>query len=109
MSAKAFGVTAYYDSVISNWLNDQLNIKYPEKKTLYGKLVEKLRYGENPHQEASLYKTNNNLGIKKIHGKKICSLSVDEIKGKEKFDFVRVATASVLSSIGMFWFLERMV
>ena len=28
---------------------------------------------------------------------------------KEKFDFVRVATASALSSIGMFWFLERMV
>ena len=27
----------------------------------------------------------------------------------EKFDFVRVATASALSSIGMFWFLERVV
>jgi len=32
MSAKAFGLTAYYDSVVSNWLNNQLNIKFPEKK-----------------------------------------------------------------------------
>jgi len=71
MSAKAFSLTAYYDSVISNWLNNQLNIKFPEKETIYGKLIQKLRYGENPHQEGSLYKTNNNSDIKKIHGKEI--------------------------------------
>jgi len=71
MSAKAFSLTAYYDSVISNWLNNQLNIKFPEQQTIHGKLIEKLRYGENPHQEGSLYKTNNDLGIKKIHGKKL--------------------------------------
>jgi len=55
MSAKAFSSTAYYDSVISNWLNNNLNIKFPEKETLYGKLKEKLRYGENPHQEEKIY------------------------------------------------------
>ena len=71
MSAKAFGLTAYYDSVISNWLNNQLDIKFPEKKTIHGKLIEKLRYGENPHQQGSLYKTTNNLGIKKIYGKSL--------------------------------------
>ena len=32
MSAKAFGLTAYYDSVVSNWFNEKLNIKFPEKK-----------------------------------------------------------------------------
>ena len=32
MSAKAFSLTAYYDSIVSNWLNNQLNIKFPEKK-----------------------------------------------------------------------------
>ena len=69
MSAKAFSLTAYYDSVISNWLNNELNIKFPTNKTLYGKLVEKLRYGENPHQQASLYKTSDDLGLKKLHGK----------------------------------------
>ena len=71
MSAKAFSLTAYYDSIISNWLNDQLNIKFPEKKTIYGKLMENLRYGENPHQQSSLYGVTNNLGLKKFHGKKL--------------------------------------
>ena len=28
MSAKAFGLTSYYDAVVSNWLNNKLNIKY---------------------------------------------------------------------------------
>ena len=39
MSSKAFSQTAYYDSVISNWLNNQNNIKFPEKKTIHGKLI----------------------------------------------------------------------
>ena len=36
MSAKAFSLTAYYDSVISGWLNSELNIKFPQNKTIYG-------------------------------------------------------------------------
>ena len=36
MSAKAFSLTAYYDSVISNWLNSELDIKFSEYKTLHG-------------------------------------------------------------------------
>ena len=69
MSAKAFGLTAYYDSVVSNWFNNQLSIKFPEKKTVHGKLLENLRYGENPHQQGSLYETTDNLGLEKLHGK----------------------------------------
>ena len=69
MSAKAFGLTAYYDSVVSNWFNNQLGIKFPEKKTVHGKLLENLRYGENPHQQGSLYETTDNLGLEKLHGK----------------------------------------
>ena len=57
MSAKAFSMTAYYDSVISNWLNNKLKIKFPDKQTFHGKLLQNLRYGENPHQEGSIYKT----------------------------------------------------
>ena len=69
MSAKAFGLTAYYDSVVSNWFNNQLGIKFPEKKIVHGKLLENLRYGENPHQQGSLYETTDNLGLEKLHGK----------------------------------------
>ena len=69
MSTKAFSLTAYYDSVISNWLNNELNIKFPKKKTIHGKLIENLRYGENPHQQGSLYAMEDNLNIKKLHGR----------------------------------------
>ncbi len=79
MSAKAFALTAYYDSVVSNWINNNLKIKFPDKKTIYGKLIEKLRYGENPHQEGSLYKTNEQFGIKKIHGKKLSYNNYNDI------------------------------
>ena len=79
MSAKAFGLTAYYDSVVSNWLNNQLNIKFPEKKTVHGKLIEKLRYGENPHQQGCLYKTTDDLGIEKIHGKELSYNNYNDI------------------------------
>ena len=71
MSAKAFSLTAYYDSVVSNWLNNQLNIKFPPEKTIHGKLIKKLRYGENPHQESSLYATNENLNLEKNSWKRI--------------------------------------
>tara|TARA_B100000315_G_scaffold251999_1_gene287842 strand:+ start:120 stop:1655 length:1536 start_codon:yes stop_codon:yes gene_type:complete len=79
MSAKAFGITAYYDSVVSNWLNNQLNIKFPEKKIFHGKLIEKLRYGENPHQQGSIYGTTDNLGIEKIHGKELSYNNYNDI------------------------------
>ena len=79
MSAKAFGLTAYYDSIIANWLNDQLGIKFPEKKTIHGNLIESLRYGENPHQQGSLYGTRNGLGLKKLHGKKLSYNNYNDI------------------------------
>ncbi len=69
MAAKAFSLTSYYDSIISNWLNKKLNIKFPEVKTVQGKLLEKLRYGENPHQEGRLYKIEDDFNLKKINEK----------------------------------------
>ena len=79
MSAKAFSLTAYYDSIISNWLNNELNIKFPEKKTIYGKLIENLRYGENPHQQSSLYGTVDNLGLQKLSGKNLSYNNYNDI------------------------------
>ncbi len=79
MSAKAFNITAYYDSVISNFLNKNSNIKFPKTKTIHGKLIENLRYGENPHQQASIYSSTNNLNIKKIHGKDLSYNNYNDI------------------------------
>jgi len=79
MSSKAFSLTAYYDSIISHWLNSELKIKFPEKKTIHGTLKEKLRYGENPHQSGTLYSTKGNLGFEQIHGKNLSYNNYNDI------------------------------
>ena len=79
MSSKAFNLTAYYDSTIAEWLNKELKIKFPEKKTIHGKLIEKLRYGENPHQQGGLYVKENDFGLKKIHGKTLSYNNYNDI------------------------------
>jgi phosphoribosylaminoimidazolecarboxamide formyltransferase / IMP cyclohydrolase len=74
MSSKAFGLTAYYDAMIANWFNQKLNIKFPERKTIFGRKFKQLRYGENPHQKSSLYINNYNdkeLGLNQLGGKEL--------------------------------------
>ena len=79
MSQLAFTETAYYDSVISNYFNKTSNIYFPQKKIFYGNLIEKLRYGENPHQESAIYSQNKNLKINKIHGKQLSYNNYNDI------------------------------
>ena len=75
LATDAFLETAYYDSVISNWMNDLRDNKFPKKITIAGQLKDKLRYGENPHQQASVYKINYKNDflskIKQIQGKEL--------------------------------------
>ena len=74
MSSKAFGLTAYYDAMIANWFNEKLNIRFPERKTIFGRRLQNLRYGENPHQQSSIYVNDYNdkhLGFNQIQGKEL--------------------------------------
>ena len=71
MSQVAFAETAYYDSVISSYFNKISNNFFPEKKVIYGNLIEKLRYGENPHQQSAIYSKTADIQINKIHGKQL--------------------------------------
>ena len=54
LAAKTFARTAAYDAAIASWL---ANEKLPEKVSFAGTRTLALRYGENPHQEAALYKS----------------------------------------------------
>ena len=65
MATYAFNEIANYDSIISNSLNDKFKVSFPHKKTFSGKLIEKLRYGENHHQNAALYSGLNDFSLKK--------------------------------------------
>ena len=71
LSEEAFTETAYYDTAITNYFNSLSKNNFPKKKLIYGNLIEKLRYGENPHQKAAIYSYNKSLEIKQLHGKKL--------------------------------------
>ena len=56
LAAKAYALTAAYDSTISQWFAfADRGERWPETWTLASKLRMPLRYGENPHQQAALY------------------------------------------------------
>jgi len=93
MSQIAFAETAYYDSIISNYFNKISNTHFPQKKIIYGNLIEKLRYGENPHQKSAIYSKYNHLKIDKIHGKQLsynnyndlfCALTISKTLPKNR-------------------------
>ncbi|WP_034993125.1 bifunctional phosphoribosylaminoimidazolecarboxamide formyltransferase/IMP cyclohydrolase [Liquorilactobacillus vini] len=83
LAAKAFRHTAAYDALIAGYLSKQVGIEAPEKLSLTYELEETMRYGENSHQRAWLYK--DALPVKKysltnakqLHGKQ---LSYNNIK-----------------------------
>ena len=79
MSLEAFSETAYYDAVISNYFNKIKNNNFPKKKIIYGNLIEKLRYGENPHQQAAVYSKTHNLNLEQIHGKQLSYNNYNDI------------------------------
>ncbi len=79
MSRTAFTETAYYDALISNYFNKITNNHFPEKKIISGNLVEKLRYGENPHQESAIYSKTKSLDITQLHGKQLSYNNYNDI------------------------------
>lgn len=77
LCVKAFEHTAYYDSVISNYLKQNSKMKTDSKYlTIPLEKVTNLRYGENPHQSAMLYKEhyvnhNSIIYAEQLNGKEL--------------------------------------
>lgn len=83
LSAKAFSHTAQYDAVIANHFNQE---KFPEKLSLTFNKCYDPRYGENPHQEAYVYKELNNkecniLNAKILQGKQLSYNNINDADG----------------------------
>src|ERR1700748_1756124 len=57
LAAKAYARTGAYDAAISNWFAGELNNTAPDFRAFGGRLIQTLRYGENPHQHAAFYRT----------------------------------------------------
>jgi phosphoribosylaminoimidazolecarboxamide formyltransferase / IMP cyclohydrolase len=57
LSRKAYAMTAAYDAAIAEWMACQSEDALPPGFVVAGRLVQRLRYGENPHQTAAFYRT----------------------------------------------------
>ena len=61
LAAIAFARTAAYDSAVSNWFArgsaEVKDFEPPRRLSFSGILRQRLRYGENPHQQAAFYAT----------------------------------------------------
>ncbi len=55
LAAAAFARTATYDAAIGAWFAGALGEAFPQRLAVGGRLKQRLRYGENPHQEAAFY------------------------------------------------------
>ena len=75
LAAKTYARTAAYDSAISNWYLRETEQHDSVWRTFGGQLKQTLRYGENPHQKASVYVTSDDragvLSARQIQGKEL--------------------------------------
>jgi phosphoribosylaminoimidazolecarboxamide formyltransferase/IMP cyclohydrolase len=82
LAAKAFARTAAYDAAISNWLASEIGETAPDFRAFGGRLVERLRYGENPHQTAAFYRTPDRragvAGSRQVQGKQLSYNNIND-------------------------------
>ncbi len=57
LAAKAYARTAAYDSAVSAWFREQDDFDSGPWIGIGGERITTLRYGENPHQQAALYRS----------------------------------------------------
>lgn len=57
LAQTAYARTAAYDSAVSTWMAEAIDMEAPRRQSLAGTFAQGLRYGENPHQAATFYKT----------------------------------------------------
>jgi phosphoribosylaminoimidazolecarboxamide formyltransferase/IMP cyclohydrolase len=76
LAAKVFRHTAAYDAMIAKYMTELTGEEEPEKVTFTYERKQSLRYGENPHQQASFYEEplGSSFSIarsKQLHGKEL--------------------------------------
>ena len=82
-----FEHTANYDAMIANYIKGQRKDEsLPEKLTLTYEKVQEMRYGENPHQKAALYKEigkceGSLTTAKQLNGKELSFNNINDTNG----------------------------
>ena len=84
LASKAFHHTASYDAAISDYFDKREGTElFPEKKIISLTRWRPLRYGENPHQEAALYRNDDRSDIlsefEQLQGKKLSYNNISDM------------------------------
>ncbi len=104
LAAKAFARTAAYDAAIANWLAREIGEPVPEYRSFGGRLIERLRYGENPHQVAAFYRTADaRFGVstaRQVQGKQLSYNNINDTDAAyecvAEFDPARTAACAIV-------------
>jgi phosphoribosylaminoimidazolecarboxamide formyltransferase/IMP cyclohydrolase len=104
LAAKAYARTAAYDSAIGNWFADKLGNLAPDYRSFGGRLIEELRYGENPHQSAAFYRTPDlRSGVataRQAQGKQLSYNNINDTDAAyecvAEFDPARIAACAII-------------
>jgi phosphoribosylaminoimidazolecarboxamide formyltransferase / IMP cyclohydrolase len=104
LAATAYARTAAYDAAISNWFARELETEAPEFRAFGGRLIQSLRYGENPHQTAAFYRTpDRRPGVataRQIQGKELSYNNINDTDAAyeciAEFDATRTAACVIV-------------
>jgi phosphoribosylaminoimidazolecarboxamide formyltransferase / IMP cyclohydrolase len=104
LAAKAYARTAAYDAAISNWFAGELNTEAPDFRAFGGRLIQPLRYGENPHQTAAFYRTpDKRPGVataRQLQGKELSYNNINDTDAAyeclAEFDAARIAAVVIV-------------
>jgi phosphoribosylaminoimidazolecarboxamide formyltransferase/IMP cyclohydrolase len=104
LAAKAFGRTAAYEAAIAGWFERETEAESPKWRSFGGTLVQTLRYGENPHQAAALYRTaERRFGVataRQVQGKELSYNNIQDIDAAyelvAEFDPARTAAIAII-------------
>jgi phosphoribosylaminoimidazolecarboxamide formyltransferase/IMP cyclohydrolase len=104
LAAKAYARTAAYDAAIGNWFAQELGEVAPDYRAIGGRLIEELRYGENPHQTAAFYRAGGvRFGVataRQAQGKQLSYNNINDTDAAyecvAEFDPARAAACAII-------------
>jgi phosphoribosylaminoimidazolecarboxamide formyltransferase / IMP cyclohydrolase len=104
LAAKAYARTAAYDAAISNWFARELKTEAPDFRAFGGRIIQPLRYGENPHQSAAFYRTaDKRPGVataRQVQGKELSYNNINDTDAAyecvAEFDAARTAACVIV-------------
>lgn len=82
LAATAFARTASYDAAIARWMAQDEQQAFPAFTGFGGTKHQDLRYGENPHQQAAVYKSSDGrtgvLDARQVQGKELSYNNIND-------------------------------